>query len=130
LHHEIGQEFGRRRVAAIDEAAQQFEAGIGRSSGLATEGLDGVTAARRAGAVETLIIGDIGDATVVAGDDLGTVAPNENVLSELGTAPVQVLRADEALPMLAVSTGARLVRTDERIAPADGVGTVLRYSLH
>jgi hypothetical protein len=96
---------------------------------LATEGLAGVTAALRAGAVETLIIGDIGNATVVAGDDLATVAPNENVLSELGAAPTQVLRADEALPMLAVSTGASLVRTDERIAPADGVGALLRYPL-
>jgi hypothetical protein len=127
LDHEIDQEFQRRRVAAIDQAAQQFQAGLG--TGLATEGLDGVTAALRAGAVETLIIGDIGDATVVAGDDLTTVAPNPNVLSELGTAATQVLRADEALPMLAVSTGAALVRTDERIEPADGVGAVLRYAL-
>ena len=125
--HEIDQEFQRRRVATIDQAAQQFQAGL--RSGLATEGLNGVTAALRAGAVETLIIGDIGDATVVAGDDLATVAPNPNVLSELGAAPTQVLRADEALPMLAVSTGATLVRTDERIAPADGVGAVLRYPL-
>jgi hypothetical protein len=31
--------------------------------------------------------------------------------------------------MLAVSTGAALVRTDERIEPADGVGAVLRYAL-
>jgi peptide chain release factor subunit 1 len=31
--------------------------------------------------------------------------------------------------MLAVSTGASLIRTDERVAPADGVGAVLRYSL-
>jgi hypothetical protein len=85
-----------------------------------------VTAALRTGAVETLIIGDIGDATVVAGEDLATVAPNPTVLSELGTAPTQVLRADEALPMLAVSTGAALVRIDERIAPAAGVGAVLR----
>jgi hypothetical protein len=129
LQHEIGQEFQRRRIAVIDEAAQQFQTGIGSGSGLATEGLDGVTAALRAGAVETLIIGDIGDATVVAGDDIATVAPNENVLSELGTAPTQVLRADEALPMLAVSTGAALVRTDERIAPKDGIGAVLRYAL-
>jgi hypothetical protein len=129
LHHEINQEFQRRRVATIDEAAQRFQAEIGRDSGLASEGLAGVTAALRAGAVDTLIIGDIGDATVVAGDDLATVAPNPNVLSELGTAPTQVLRADEALPMLAVSTGASLVRTDERVAPADGVGAVLRYSL-
>jgi Bacterial archaeo-eukaryotic release factor family 2 len=127
LHHEIDQEFQRRRLTAIDEAAQRFQAGI--DGGLACEGLAAVTAALRAGAVETLIIGDIGEATVVAGDNLATIAPNENVLSELGTAPTQVLRADEALPMLAVSTGASLVRTDERIAPADGVGAVLRYSL-
>jgi stalled ribosome rescue protein Dom34 len=129
VRHEIGQEFLRRRLATIDDAAQRFQAEMGRESGLATEGLDGVTAALRAGAVETLIIGDIGDATVVAGDDLATVAPNANVLSELGTAPTRVLRADEALPMLAVSTGAALVRTDERIDPADGVAAVLRYAL-
>jgi hypothetical protein len=127
LRHEIGQEFQRRRVAAIDQAAQQFRAGLG--SGFATEGLAGVTAALRAGAVETLIIGDIGDATVVAGDDLSTIAPNPDVLSELGTAATQVLRADEALPMLAVSTGATMVRTDERISPADGIGAVLRFPL-
>ena len=127
LRAAIDEQFRLRRAAAIDQAAQQFRAGLG--SGLATEGLDGVTAALRAGAVETLIIGDIGDATVVAGDDLTTVAPNPNVLSELGMAPTQVLRADEALPMLAVSTGAALVRTDERIAPADGIGAVLRYAL-
>ena len=129
LHHEIDQEFQRRRLAAIDEAAQRFQAGLGHEPRMATEGLDGVCAALRAGAVETLIIGDIGEATVVAGDDLATVAPNPDVLSELGTAATQVLRADEALPMLAVSTGATLVRTDERIAPADGIGAVLRYSL-
>jgi hypothetical protein len=129
MQHAIEQEFQLRRVAAIDQAAQQFQAGIGSGSGLATEGLAGVTAALRAGAVETLIIGEIGDATVVAGDDLATVAPTANVLSELGTAPAQVLRADEALPMLAVSTGASLVRTDERITPEDGVGAVLRYPL-
>lgn len=66
---------------------------------------------------------------MVAGDDLATVAPNPNVLSELGTAPTQTLRADEALPMAAVATGANLIRTDERIEPADGVAAVLRYAL-
>jgi hypothetical protein len=40
----------------------------------------------------------------------------------------KTLRADEALPMFAVSVGASLVRTDERISPADGVGAVLRYA--
>jgi hypothetical protein len=129
LRGAIDQEFQRRRAAAIDDAAQRFQAEIGRRSGLATEGLAGVTAALRAGAVETLIIGEIGDATVVAGDDLATVAPNPNVLSELGTPPTQTLRADEALPMLAISTGATLVRTDDRVAPADGVAAILRYPL-
>ena len=129
VRHEIGQEFQRRRLAAIDDAAERFQAEMGRGSGLATEGLDGVTAALRLAAVETLIIGDIGDATVVAGDDLATVAPNPDVLSEMGMAPTQVLRADEALPMLAISTGASLVRTGEGIDPADGVGAVLRYAL-
>jgi hypothetical protein len=129
LRREIDEHFQRRRVAAIDDAAQRFTAEIGRGSGLATEGLDGVTAALRAGAVETLIIGDVGDATVVAGDDLTTIAPNPNVLSELGAAPTQTLRADEALPMAAVATGAALIRTDERSEPADGIAAILRYPL-
>jgi stalled ribosome rescue protein Dom34 len=129
LQHEIDQAFLRRRLAAIDDAAQRFTAEHGRGSGLAVEGLHAVTAALRAGAVETLIIGELGDATVVAGDDIATVAPNENVLSELGSAPTQTLRADEALPMLAIATDASLVRTDERISPADGVAAILRYAL-
>lgn len=129
LQHEIEQEFQRRRVAVIDDAAQRFSAEIGRGSGLATEGLDGVTAALRAGAVDTLIIGELGDATVVADDDLATIAPNPNVLSELGAAPSQTLRADEALPMVAIATDASLVRTDERISPKDGIAAVLRYAL-
>ncbi|MEV3905707.1 hypothetical protein AB0K11_25590 [Mycobacterium sp. NPDC050551] len=129
LHRAIDQEFLKRRVEVIDHAAQQFSQAIGQQSGLAVEGLAAVCAALRAGAVETLIIGDLGDATVVAGEELLTVAPNENVLSELGTAPTQTLRADEALPMAAISTAAALVRTDERITPDDGVAAVLRYPL-
>jgi hypothetical protein len=129
LQHEIDREFLKRRLSVIEHAAEQFSQAIGQGSGLATQGLHGVCAALRAGAVETLIIGDIGDATVLAGDDVLTVAPNANVLSELGAAPEQTLRADEALPFVAVKTGAALVRTDERIAPDDGVAAVLRYAL-
>lgn len=129
LQHEIEQEFLRRRLGVIDDAAQRFIAETGRGSGLATEGLDGVTAALRAGAAETLIIGELGDATVVADDDFAVIAPNPNVLSELGAAPTQTLRADEALPMVAIATDASLVRTDERIAPKDGIAAVLRYAL-
>jgi stalled ribosome rescue protein Dom34 len=129
LNHAVDQEFLKRRLAAIEHAAEQFSQAIGQGSGLATQGLDGVCAALRAGAVETLIIGDIGDTTVVAGDDLLTVAPNEKVLSELGTAPTQTLRADEALPLAAIRTGAALIRTDERITPDGGIAALLRYAL-
>ncbi|SBS75198.1 conserved hypothetical protein [uncultured Mycobacterium sp.] len=126
VHHEIGQEFLKRRLATIDDAAQRFAAG--RGTGLAVEGLADVTAALRDGAVDTLIIGDLGDATVVADTDLATVAPDADTLSDLGAAPERTLRADEALPLLAVATGAALVRTDERLSPADGIGAVLRYA--
>jgi peptide chain release factor subunit 1 len=118
----------KRRLAAIDDAAQRFAAEVNRQSGLAAEGLGPVCSGLRQGAVETLIIGDIGEEMVVADDELTTVAPNAEVLSKQGAAPARTLRADEALPMFAVSIGASLIRTDERIAPADGVGAVLRYA--
>jgi peptide chain release factor subunit 1 len=126
VHHEIGQEFLKRRLTTIDDAAQRFAAGLG--TGLAVEGLADVTAALRDGAVDTLIIGDIGDVTVVADTDLAMIAPDADTLSDLGGAPERTLRADEALPLLAVATSAALVRTDERISPADGIGAVLRYA--
>lgn len=116
------------RLATIDDAAQRFTAEVGRQSGLAAEGLGPVCSGLRQGAVDTLIIGDIGEETVVADEDLTSFAPTAEVLSEQGAAPAQTLRADEALPMFAVSVGAALVRTDERIAPTDGVGAVLRYA--
>ncbi|OCB40203.1 hypothetical protein A5675_11940 [Mycobacterium malmoense] len=124
----IEAEFVKRRLQVIDDAAARFTAEVGRQSGLAAEGLDAVCSALRQGAVETLIVGDVGDATVVSDEGLTTVAPNENVLSEQGAAPAKTLRADEALPLFAISVGAALVRTDERIAPADGVGALLRYA--
>jgi hypothetical protein len=129
LRHAIEQELLKRRLTAMEHVAQQFSQAMGQGSGLATEGADGVCAALRAGAVETLIIGDVGDLTVVAGDDLLTVAPNANVLSELGTAANQTLRADEALPTVAIMTDAALIRMDERLAPKDGIAAVLRFAL-
>lgn len=118
----------QRRLSEIDDAAGRFGAETSRQSGLAAEGLGAVCSALRQGAVDTLIVGDIGDATVVADEGLTTVAPNADVLSEQGAAPARTLRADEALPLFAISVGASLVRTDERIAPADGIGAVLRYA--
>jgi peptide chain release factor subunit 1 len=116
----------RQRLSVMDSATERFTAEIGRGSGLAAEGLDAVCSALRQGTVDTMIIGDIDDATVVADAALTTVAPNCRALSEHGAASAKTLRADEVLPMWAISGGASLVRTDERIAPADGIAAVLR----
>jgi peptide chain release factor subunit 1 len=118
----------RQRLSVIDSAAERFNAEVGRRSGLAAEGLGAVCSALRQRSVATLILGEVGDATVVADEGLTTIAPNANELSEQGAAPAKTLRADEALPLFAISIGVSVVRTDERIAPADGVGAVLRYA--
>jgi len=127
VHREIGAEFAARRQAVIDDAAARFAAG--RGTGLAVEGLADVTAALRDGAVETLIIGDLGEATLVADhDQLTLIGTDADSVSALGGSPDRVLRADEALPMLAVATGATLVRSGDGLTPADGVAAVLRYA--
>ena len=118
----------RQRLSVIDSATERFNAEVGLQSGLAAEGLGAVCSALRQGTVDTMIIGEIDGATVVADEGLTTIAPNADVLSEQGAAPAKTLRADEALPLLAISVGASLVRTDERIAPADGIAAVLRYA--
>jgi peptide chain release factor subunit 1 len=129
LQHAIEAACVRRHLKTVDDAAERFAAEVGRDAGLAAEGLGAVCSALRQGAVETMIIGDgIDDLTVVADEGLTTVAPNADVLSEQGAAPDRTLRADEALPIFAIAIGASLVRTDERISPADGVGAVLRYA--
>ena len=119
----------RRQLAGIEAAVQRFTAESGRGSGLAVEGLAAVCAGLSQGAVETLIIGDIGDATVVADADLTVTAADPDILSEYGAAPAHTLRADEALPMGAIATGATVVGADETIRLADGVAAVLRYPL-
>jgi peptide chain release factor subunit 1 len=118
----------RQRLSVTDNAVERFTAEVGRRSGLAAEGLGAVCSALRQGNVDTLIVGDIGDATVVTDEGLTTAAPTVDVLSERGAKPAKTLRADEALPLLAISVGASVVRADERIAPADGIAAVLRHA--
>jgi peptide chain release factor subunit 1 len=118
----------RQRLSVIDSAAERFNAEVARQSGLAAEGLGAVCSALRQGSVATLILGEINDATVVVDEGLTTVAPTAEVLSEQGASPAKTLRADEALPLMAISVGASVVRTDERFAPTDGIAAVLRYA--
>ncbi|MCG7633474.1 hypothetical protein MHN80_14255 [Gordonia McavH-238-E] len=128
----VSSEFGLRQNRTMADAAESLQAGLGHDPALAVEGLTAVCGALRNGEVETLIIGDLDDTTVFDGGDaaggLTTVAPTAENLSELGVPPERTLRADEALPMAAVLTGADLIRIDERISPRDGVGAVLRYA--
>ncbi|MBU3750248.1 MAG: hypothetical protein FGM52_07320 [Mycobacterium sp.] len=123
----ITAEFADRRQAVVDDAVRRFHAGHG--TGLAIQGLPGVIAALRDGSVETLIVGDLGQATVVADhDQLALCGPDEDTVSGLGGSPDRVLRADEALPLLAVACNAAVVCADDRLSPADGVAAVLRYA--
>ena len=127
VDREVAEEFARRREAVIADAAARYAAGHG--TGLAVEGLGAVTAALRDGAVDTLIIGDVGSATVVADhDQLLLAGPDADTVSALGGSPDRVLPADEALPLLAVTTGAALVPAKAGLTLTDGVGAVLRYA--
>ena len=127
LEHDITTRLLQRRADVIGDAAERWHAESERDSGLATEGLAGVCAALREGAVETLLLGDVGDSTVLLGDAPTTLAPTPEVLSELGSQRSETVRADEALPFAAVLTDADIVSLDERVAPRDGVAAILRY---
>jgi hypothetical protein len=125
LNAYIAQFFTDRRAVDIAAAAERFSAQRDGETGRATEGLGGVCAGLREGAVRTLIVGDLGDATVLT--DGHALAPDPNTMLELGATRMSVVRADEALPLAAVLTEAEIVPADARIAPRDGVCAVLRY---
>ena len=122
----IDAELASRRLAVMDAAVERFNAG--RESGVAVDGLDAVCAALRSGSVDTLLIDDLGDATVLVGDEPTSVATDVGQLSEFGSSRSEVRRADEALPFAALATGAQLVCTDERIEPANGCAALLRFA--
>lgn len=125
--HEIAEQFATRRRAVIEDAVERFNAGHG--AGLAIDGLADVIAALRDGSVDTLIVGELGGATIVADhDQLMLAGPDAATVSGLGGSPDRVLPADEALPLLAVACGAAIVSADGQLSPADGVAAVLRYA--
>jgi hypothetical protein len=121
-------EFDSRRVTESAAVADSYLAERARLSGLAVEGLAEVCAALREGCVDTLIIGDLGDVTVVTGESRTMVAPDADSLSAQGEPARRVARADEALPFAAIATDASLVRTRADLRPADGVAALLRYA--
>lgn len=123
----IEAEFGRHREAEIARLTDRFLAERGRHKGLAAEGIPAVCAALRERNVETLLLGELSEATVIAAEDRATVAPNPDVLSEWGQAATLVARADEALPFAAIAVGASLAKIHGEMSPADGIAAILRY---
>ena len=121
-------ELQNRRLLMATEVAHDYRAELGRQSGLAVEGLGAVCAGLREEAVATLILGDLGDETVLAGDDPTVVATDPEALSAFGVPPTRTLRADEAIPFAAIACGANLVPAADDLHPTDGVAALLRYA--
>ncbi|AXB42046.1 hypothetical protein [Amycolatopsis albispora] len=123
----IGELLAGRRLARLDRVAERFRAELGRAPGLAVSGLEGVTTALREGNVETLLVTEPGDATVAVGEAAAQVAVDKGELAAFGVGTSTERRADEALPVAAVSVGAGIVVFDERLDLAEGFGAILRH---
>ncbi len=124
----VAHELNNRRSIHSGRIMDRYGAEEGRGSGLAVAGLAAVTAALRERSVATLIIGQMHDETVLAGDDLTLPGSDPDTLSDFGIAPTQTLRADEALPYAALAIGADLVCAPEHLRLTDGVGALLRHA--
>ncbi len=121
----IDGEFVRRRREAVGTVVARYQAEQGRGAGLVAQGLSAVCAALRDGAVETLVVGDLGGTTVVSGINRTMIAPDADALSEFGEAVQRVALADEALPFAAIATDASVVCPGGGVA--EGIAAVLRY---
>lgn len=121
-------ELERRRVAETADILDSYVRERARLSGLAVEGLDSVCAALREGCVDTLIIGDLADTTVVTGQSRTVIAPDADTLSSLGQPARRVARADEALPFVAITTDASIVDAGGALTARQGIAALLRYA--
>lgn len=101
----IGHMIDIARLRRMDTECERF--GAGRADGLSVDGTARVLDALEQGNVDTLLLTEP--------DDI-------EVRTDSTTGP-----ADRVLPLLAVRTGAELVRIDERLTLADGYGAILRH---
>jgi hypothetical protein len=120
-------ELERHRRRQIDGVQDRFVAERACGSGVAVEGLGAVCRALRDRCVDTLLVGEMGTATVLSGADRTTLGTDADFLSEIGQAPHSVVLADEALPFVALATGATVIRARGDLGLEDGVGALLRY---
>ncbi|WP_019818604.1 Rv2629 family ribosome hibernation factor [Saccharomonospora saliphila] len=110
------------------DAADRFSAALSKPTGLAVQGIEAVTTALREHNVETLLVGDPGDAEVFAGSgDPAQLAAQAETLTTLGVDRPGRVRADEALPVAAASVDADIVHVGERVDLTEGFGAILRH---
>ncbi|PRX45375.1 hypothetical protein B0I33_10936 [Prauserella shujinwangii] len=113
----------RRRAEEIE----RFRDALGQRTGLAVQGLEATTTALREGNVETLLVGRPGEAEVVTGPEPTQVGVSEDELKAFGVPYPGRRRADEALPVAAIATRARIVHVGDELDLTEGFGAILRH---
>jgi peptide subunit release factor 1 (eRF1) len=118
------------RIAAEDHDAQleRFRVESGRSNGLAAQGLDSCVAALREADVELVFLSDelAADHPLWTATEPNIVALEKEDLLDLGAEPTEH-RADEVLPVAAVSVGAQVVAVADEMALQDGIGVLRKH---
>lgn len=125
---EITALYVERQHTATRALVSRLTCEIARHSGLAVQGLPSVCTAVQDGTVDSLVIGSLGPATVVVGQNSRSISPVVGGTSGHGLPSRRTARADEALPYLAITTNASIVYSEEHLGLADGVGALLRYA--
>lgn len=119
-----------RRRDGLDEVLERFQT-AGGSPGLAVEGMSDTTGALREGNVEVLLIdaNAVAERTVWTATDPTMVATSRQALHEVGVSDRGRIRADEALPVAAMASGAEVVAAfgEADLEAANGVGAILRH---
>lgn len=118
-----------RARAEREDVIERFRAA--RGSGLAVEGMAEAAAALSQHNAAGVVLGDLADATLWTSTDPWTVGQSEEELRAAGAAHATEVRADEALPAVAVLVGAELVSTEQEAEPLDvkdGIGVLLRHA--
>lgn len=110
-----------------ENGVERFSAALAKPTGLAVQGLEAVTTALREANVETLLVGDPGDAEVFVGSEPYLLAAQEEALRTLGNENVRRTRADEALPVAATMTDADVIHVGDRVDLTEGFGAILRH---
>jgi hypothetical protein len=121
----VGELVSATKQRRRDGVLERFRAEMQRPEGLAVQGLEAVTAALVEGNVETLLISDPRDATVVTGAAPTQICVTEPELRALGASQSHERRADEAVPVAAIAVGADLLYVDSDLT--EGFGAILRH---